>query len=154
MTGAHLLRFVRSCLGLLASTTIQGAITVSVGGALAYVAILAGCPLHFLPVLLLCGMAVPQWPLCLYFSPDRELERKFTRWDRWVQKGYLTKAQCRQLKDKFFHWYASRVPSVTIGTQRPGDPEQLPVDEHVTWKRGNPPLTDGEPSALIGSSRV
>src|SRR4051794_26681912 len=69
MTAEGTLRFIRHCLGLFLSLSIQGAASVSVGGALAYVAALAGVPVYYLPFALLFGMAVPQWPLRVFFSP-------------------------------------------------------------------------------------
>ena len=47
-----LIRFIRAVLGLFASTTIQGAVCLSVGGALTYVGILVGCPPALTPLLL------------------------------------------------------------------------------------------------------
>ncbi len=66
-----LIQFIHAVLGLLTSTSVQGAVCLSVGGALTYVGILLGCPSRLLPLLLLAGMAVPLWPLWVYYSPER-----------------------------------------------------------------------------------
>ena len=76
-----LIRFINAVLGLFASTTIQGAVCLSVGGLLTYVAILVGCPPSLTPLLLLAGMAVPLWPLRVYYSPERILGVTIKRHD-------------------------------------------------------------------------
>src|SRR5271157_423907 len=68
--------YVRAALGLFGSLSIQGAVSVSMGGALAYVGVLAGCSAVTVPLLLFAGMAIPLWPLRVYYSPDRVLTRK------------------------------------------------------------------------------
>jgi hypothetical protein len=129
MTAEGTLRFIRHCLGLFLSLSIQGAASVSVGGALAYAAILAGAPVYYLPFALLFGMAVPQWPLRVFFSPDRELERKFRRWDRWVEKGYLTPKQCKELKNQFRRWYISQLAPPRISPESPASTPGLEHDQ-------------------------
>jgi hypothetical protein len=74
-------------------------------------------------------MAVPQWPLRVYFSPERELERKFARWDRWVQKGYLTQAKCKQLKEAMYRWYVTQLPSGATDVELHPRPTRPEADE-------------------------
>jgi hypothetical protein len=127
MTAGSLLRSIHHGLRLFLSLSIQGAASVSVGGLLAYVAVLAGVSPLYLPLVLLLGMAVPQWPLRVYFSPERELERKFAKWDGWVKKGYITRSQCKQLKEAFLRWYGGRIDLSRIDPELRDNP---PILEH------------------------
>ncbi len=124
-----LIRFINAVLGLFASTTIQGAVCLSVGGALTYVALLVGCPPSLTPLLLLAGMAVPLWPLRVYYSPERILERKFARWDRWVEKGQLSRSKCKLWKEAMHRWYASQLPSSLVAPEATQVPPRLEDEE-------------------------
>jgi hypothetical protein len=124
-----LIRFIRAVLGLFASTTIQGAVCLSVGGALTYVGILVGCPPSLAPLLLLAGMAVPLWPLRVYYSPERILERKFARWDRWVEKGQLSRSKCKVWKEAMQRWYASQLPSSLVAQEATQVPPRLEEED-------------------------
>jgi len=116
------IRFIKDLLGLFLSTSIQGAVCLTIGGALTYVGLLLGCSARQSTFLLFTGMAIPLWPLRVYYSPERILERKFREWDRWVERGMLTKAECRAWKNEMKGWYRSQIS---------GKPEaMLPALEH------------------------
>jgi hypothetical protein len=120
-------RFLGSALGLFATTSIQGAVCLSVGGALTYVGLLMGRPWHEAPLLLLAGMAIPLWPLQVYLGPERALERKFKKWDRWVEQKVITARDCGQWKRELREWYAKKavVPTPRAHEQTP----MLPLEE-------------------------
>ncbi len=112
-------RLAHNALGLFASTTIQGAVCLSVGGALTCIAILAGCSAITVPFLFFAGMAVPLWPLRLYYSPERVLKRKFAQWDRLVKTKHITPKKCKQLKEGLVWWYSTQQPSSATAKNLP-----------------------------------
>lgn len=104
-----LLRFTHAALGLFASTTIQGAVCLTVGGALTYLGtLLFHPPIYQVPFLFFAGMTIPLWPLRVYFAPERVLERRFNRWDRWAKKGIITKNECKKWKATLRLWYENQ----------------------------------------------
>lgn len=125
----QVIRFVHAVLGLFGSTTIQGAVCLSVGGALTYVGILAHCPAVLTPLLLFAGMAIPLWPLRAYYSPDRVLTRKYSQWDRWVKKGYINAKKCKQLKGGLYMWYLAQQPSTATTKDLPRPTDSFELDE-------------------------
>ena len=118
------LRFISAALGLLESSTIQGAICISIGGALLGIGFLLGIPMYRAPLLFFAGMALPLWPMRIYYSPERVLERKFARWDRWVEQGIIKKQQCVQWKEDLRSWYVLQVigPSPVRDREAPAIP--------------------------------
>jgi len=121
--------YVRAALGLFGSLSIQGAVSVSMGGALAYVGVLAGCSAVTVPLLLFAGMAIPLWPLRVYYSPDRVLTRKYSQWDRWIEKGYINSKKCKELKDGLYRWYLTQQPSPATAKKLPQPTHSFEVDE-------------------------
>ena len=80
----HWLRFVESTLGLLGSASLQGAVCLSSGAILAAAGVLLGRSWSDLSLLFFLGMAMPLWPLRVYFSAERIVRRRFALWDSWV----------------------------------------------------------------------
>jgi len=119
-------RLVHSILGLFAVTTNQGAVCLSVGGALAYIGLLFGRSTLELPLLLFLGMACTLWPVRAFDSPERILERKFRKWDRWVKDKKLSAGECVRWKRQFRDWYFSEI---TRTPPRPDPTGLLPFRE-------------------------
>jgi hypothetical protein len=81
----------------------------------------------------LAGMALPVWPLKLYFSPERIFERGALKLDRLHKKGLLTKAQCTAAKKELREW--------TLKEMKAHNAIQTPVPENDS---GNPELEEDE----------
>lgn len=105
----HWLRFVESMLGLLGSASLQGAACLSSGAVLAALGVLLGRSLYDLTLLFFLGMAVPLWPLRVYFSPGKIVRRRFTLWDSWVRQGIISEAQCKRWKRELLAWYGKAI---------------------------------------------
>jgi hypothetical protein len=85
---------------------------------LTYIGILLGRSALEIPLLLFSGMAAALWPVRAYDSPERVLERKFRKWDRWVKDKKLPGAECNRWKREFRDWYFAEI------TKTPVPPEQ------------------------------
>lgn len=120
-------KLAKSALGIFASASIQGAVCLTVGGALAYAAILLRVPPWYVPLALFAGMAIPLWPLRVYFSPERVLERRYAQWDGWVKRRVITQAQCTRWKKELREWYGAQITKPDL-TGQPV-PELATVDD-------------------------
>ena len=95
-----LIRFIHAVLGLLTSTSVQGAVCLSVGGALTYVGILFGLPFSPLALVAPCRNGRPIVAIAgLLFArtnqradhrhdagPDRLGSTPLKQRDRWVEE--------------------------------------------------------------------
>ena len=115
------LRFVKSALQLFATTSIQGAVSLTVGGIAATIALAAGETIYRAPAYFVAAMALPLWPLRIYFAPQRIFERKAKELNQFRNKGLITKAQRAEAMRELYAWYRREMK---IDNQR-----QLPVPE-------------------------
>ena len=104
------LRFVKSMLGLLGSASLQGAVCLSSGAALAALGVLLGRSLNDLTLLFSWG-----WPYrcgrCAV-SPERIVRRRFALWNSWVELE-ISKTQCKR-------WAGSCSPGTATGSLKLG----------------------------------
>ena len=98
--------------------SIQGAACASVGGVAVIVGVLTGMPWGRAYALFMPAVAAAAWPLKLYYAPERVLERKFATWDRWVERGMLTRRQGDEWKRELRAWYAAEM-KVRLPSQSP-----------------------------------
>src|SRR5207244_1682545 len=71
--------------------------------------VLLGRSLYDLSLLFFLGMAVPLWPLRVYFSTERIVRRRFALWDSWVEQKIISEAQCKRWKRELLAWYGKEI---------------------------------------------
>lgn len=97
-------RYLKSALRLFASTSIQGAVCITVGGIVALIALAAGASEVRVPMWFMGGTTLPLWPLKLYYAPERIFVRRASKLDWLHRKGLLTKTRCAAEKKEVKEW--------------------------------------------------
>ena len=124
-------RLGRAASGMFTATSVQGAVSLSIGGGVSLAAILAGMDVTRAYSLGVPAALVSLWPLRLYYSPERVLRRKIKAWDGLVKDRVITNKRRDALKEGLLAWYATQSHAQLPDYQRLGvDPDPEEPSEH------------------------